>query len=41
MNIVINSKIDKLKINHFFIKHWGSPEVVISSGTFQCNKLDG
>jgi hypothetical protein len=40
MNIVTNSKIDKLKINHFFIEHWGSPEMVISSGTFQCSKLD-
>jgi ribosomal protein S18 acetylase RimI-like enzyme len=41
MNIVTNSKIDKLKINHFFKEYWGSPEMVISSGTFQCNKLDG
>jgi hypothetical protein len=41
MNIVTNSKIDKLKINHFFKEYWGSPEMVISSGTFQCSKLDG
>lgn len=41
MNIVPNSKIDQTKINHFFIEHWGSPEMVISSGTFQCNELEG
>lgn len=41
MNIVPTSKLDRLKIDSFFIKYWGSPEMVISSGTFQCNQLDG
>jgi ribosomal protein S18 acetylase RimI-like enzyme len=41
MNIVPNSKLDKITINHFFLEHWGSSEMVISSGTFQCNTLDG
>lgn len=25
----------------FFAKHWGTPEMVISSGIFRCNELDG
>jgi ribosomal protein S18 acetylase RimI-like enzyme len=41
MYIVPTSKLDKVKIDRFFIKHWGSPEMVISSGMFKCNELDG
>jgi ribosomal protein S18 acetylase RimI-like enzyme len=41
MNIVPNSKLDNAKIKRFFINHWGSPDMVISSGLFKCNELDG
>ena len=29
------------EIRAFFIEQWGSPEMVISSGTFYCDALDG
>ncbi|MGN7313107.1 GNAT family N-acetyltransferase [Alkalicoccobacillus gibsonii] len=28
-------------VEHFFIKHWGSDEMVTSSGVFNCSELDG
>jgi len=33
--------IDKTILQHFFKEHWGSPQMVISSGIFQCDELDG
>ncbi|MED1865286.1 GNAT family N-acetyltransferase [Fictibacillus nanhaiensis] len=41
LEIVGTSKVDKKSINEFFQKHWGSQEMVISSGTFKCEELDG
>lgn len=41
MKIVNISEIKKCRITDFFMKQWGSPEMVISSGTFQCDELDG
>lgn len=41
LDILDTSKVNKKLINAFFQKHWGSPEMVISSGTFKCNELDG
>ncbi|MET3729398.1 N-acetylglutamate synthase-like GNAT family acetyltransferase [Fictibacillus halophilus] len=41
LDILDTSKVNKKLINKFFQKHWGSPEMVISSGTFNCNELDG
>ncbi|WP_420490303.1 GNAT family N-acetyltransferase [Neobacillus drentensis] len=41
MNIVHTTKLEKSKITHFFSNHWGSPQMVISSGIFQCDELDG
>ncbi|MBN3554594.1 GNAT family N-acetyltransferase [Fictibacillus nanhaiensis] len=41
LDILDTSKVNKKLINEFFQKHWGSPEMVISSGTFKCNELDG
>lgn len=41
MKIVDISEIKKYRITDFFMKQWGSPEMVISSGTFQCDELDG
>ncbi|MFT4414347.1 GNAT family N-acetyltransferase [Fredinandcohnia humi] len=29
------------KITDFLIKHWGSPKMVISSGVYDCSKLEG
>jgi GNAT superfamily N-acetyltransferase len=34
-------KISKFKVEEFFTAHWGSPEMVISSGVYDCSKLDG
>ncbi|WEG14413.1 GNAT family N-acetyltransferase [Pullulanibacillus sp. KACC 23026] len=28
-------------VGRFFEEHWGSPEMVISSGVFDCSQLDG
>ncbi|WP_044022274.1 GNAT family N-acetyltransferase [Bacillus sp. SG-1] len=33
--------ISKSKVEVFFITHWGSPEMVISSGIYDCSSLDG
>lgn len=41
MKIVQTSEIPKHIVTEFFIKHWGSPKMVISSGTYQCDELDG
>ncbi|CAN2254206.1 GNAT family N-acetyltransferase [Bacillus vallismortis] len=41
MPIISNNKLEKHRITDFFAKHWGSPEMVISSGVFRCDELDG
>lgn len=41
MEIITNKEVEKSAIRNFFIKHWGSPQIVISSGVFQCDELDG
>lgn len=41
MRIISNNKLEKHRITDFFAKHWGSPEMVISSGVFRCDELDG
>ncbi|MFS0557382.1 GNAT family N-acetyltransferase [Brevibacillus sp. 179-C9.3 HS] len=41
MQIISTSDLDKNVVTQFFIKHWGSPQMVISSGVFQCDALDG
>lgn len=33
--------IPKSKVENFFINNWGSPEMVISSGIYDCSSLDG
>ncbi|TLS37244.1 GNAT family N-acetyltransferase [Pseudalkalibacillus caeni] len=38
--IPINDKI-KDQVEQFFITHWGSSEMVISSGIYQCDLLEG
>jgi Acetyltransferase (GNAT) family. len=34
-------RLPKQKIRDFFQKHWGSTEMVISSGVYDCSELDG
>ncbi|MEC1550066.1 GNAT family N-acetyltransferase [Bacillus rugosus] len=41
MKIVSSSELSKHLMTDFFAKHWGSPEMVISSGIFRCDELDG
>ncbi|MCA0970253.1 GNAT family N-acetyltransferase [Halobacillus litoralis] len=41
MKIEKNETIDKERLTRFFSKHWGSNEMVISSGTFVCDELPG
>jgi len=33
--------LPKTAITKFFTNHWGSPEMVISSGVYKCDELDG
>ncbi|MFN3632845.1 MAG: GNAT family N-acetyltransferase, partial [Exiguobacterium profundum] len=28
-------------IRNFFVKHWGSTQMVVSSGTYDCAELEG
>jgi ribosomal protein S18 acetylase RimI-like enzyme len=41
MKIVSTKELEKGIITNFFITHWGSPQMVISSGIFQCDDLEG
>ncbi|WAA12268.1 GNAT family N-acetyltransferase [Fervidibacillus halotolerans] len=41
MEFISTKHLSKTKLTNFFIEHWGSPEMVISSGTFHCDELDG
>jgi GNAT superfamily N-acetyltransferase len=41
VNIVPTCKLSKNALTDFFVKHWGSPQMVISSGIFICDELDG
>nr|BAA21598.1 yxbD [Bacillus subtilis] len=41
MNIIPTCQIPKDLVSAFFQKHWGSPQMVISSGIYNCDELDG
>jgi GNAT superfamily N-acetyltransferase len=41
MNIVPTNILPVYKLTEFFTIHWGSPQMVISSGVFDCSTLDG
>lgn len=41
MRIVVTKEFDKKMITDFFICNWGTPQMVISSGIYQCDELDG
>ncbi|OFI46901.1 GNAT family N-acetyltransferase [Floricoccus penangensis] len=39
--IVSNRSLEKRLVSAFFKKHWGNSKMVISTGTYDCNDLDG
>jgi GNAT superfamily N-acetyltransferase len=41
MNIVPTNILPVYKLTEFFTIHWGSPQMVISSGVFDCSTLNG
>ncbi|GAA0367387.1 GNAT family N-acetyltransferase [Bacillus horti] len=41
MNILSTKELSQDSLIDFFTEHWGSPEMVISSGTYDCSTLDG
>lgn len=41
MNVLKIINENKNDVIQFFIKHWGSAEMVISSGIYNCSELDG
>ena len=41
MEIVAISEISQTKVIDFFKQHWGTTEMVISSGVYDCSKLNG
>ncbi|MEE3806704.1 MULTISPECIES: GNAT family N-acetyltransferase [Lysinibacillus] len=41
MTIMAIHQVPKQEVNQFFQEHWGSTEMVISSGIYNCSELDG
>ncbi len=41
MNILKTINLPQKMLNDFFAIHWGSPQMVISSGVYKCSELDG
>jgi len=41
MRVVSLKEMSKESLVEFFNRHWGSPEMVISSGIYDCTALDG
>jgi RimJ/RimL family protein N-acetyltransferase len=41
MNIISTKNLPQNKLTKFFTIHWGSPQMVISSGVYNCSELDG
>lgn len=41
MNIVSIEHIDRKTVQQFFTDHWGSPQMVVSTGVYDCSKLEG
>ncbi|RDI39930.1 GNAT family N-acetyltransferase [Falsibacillus pallidus] len=33
--------LKKNEVTNFFVEHWGSPEMVLSTGIYHCDQLDG
>lgn len=41
MNIVPIKQLNRAMVNQFFTNHWGSPQMVVSTGIYNCSELDG
>lgn len=41
MNIIPTHHLDRIKVQQFFINHWESPQMVVSTGVYDCSELDG
>jgi GNAT superfamily N-acetyltransferase len=41
MNVINTINLPRKMLNDFFNTHWGSPQMVISSGVYNCSELDG
>ncbi|WP_058304442.1 GNAT family N-acetyltransferase [Gorillibacterium timonense] len=41
MKIIATNEVEKRLLTDFFTVHWGSPRMVLSSGVYICDELDG
>jgi len=41
MNIIPTHHLDRSSVQQFFITHWVSPQMVVSTGVYDCSELDG
>jgi ribosomal protein S18 acetylase RimI-like enzyme len=41
MNIVSTHDLHREAVRDFFIDHWGSPQMVVYTGIYNCSELDG
>jgi GNAT superfamily N-acetyltransferase len=41
LEVVSTDVLDYSEVTTFFVEHWGTSQMVISSGIFQCDTLDG
>jgi hypothetical protein len=41
MNIIPTHLLDRSTVKQFFITHWGSPQMAVSTGVYDCSELDG
>jgi GNAT superfamily N-acetyltransferase len=41
MNIIPTHLADRSTVQKFFIAHWGSAQMVVSTGVYDCSELDG
>lgn len=41
MNIIPTHLLDRSTVQQFFTAHWGSPQMVVSTGMYDCRELDG
>ncbi|WP_339170744.1 GNAT family N-acetyltransferase [Anoxybacillus sp. FSL W8-1294] len=41
MNIIPTHLADHSTVQKFFNAHWGSPQMVVSTGVYDCSELDG
>lgn len=39
MNIVPIKQLNRAMVNQFFTNHWGSPQMVVSTGIYNCSEL--